>query len=118
VCIFAHRLRPKQVVNLLNAGKSARLAELTPEEDKCIKGLMLLSRKPVIYAANVKVSEKEGTRGGASLRRKGHVCGYTLTAKGPRDGAIQRRKGAIRKTHWNFKINKEYALVSSSLFLF
>jgi len=46
-----------KVVTLLNAGKSARLAELTPEEDKCIKGLMLLSRKPVIYAANVMDSD-------------------------------------------------------------
>ena len=43
------------MAELLNGGKAARLAELSEEEEKCIKGLMLLSRKPVIYAANVKV---------------------------------------------------------------
>jgi ribosome-binding ATPase len=38
----------------LNNGISARLVELTEEENKCIKGLELLSKKPVIFAANVK----------------------------------------------------------------
>ena len=38
---------------MLQQGKAARLVELEPEEEKEIKGLGLLSRKPVIYAANV-----------------------------------------------------------------
>jgi len=37
----------------LNGGKSARSVELTEEEELAVKGLGLLSRKPVIYAANV-----------------------------------------------------------------
>lgn len=37
----------------LNEGKSARLVELTDEEEAIIKPLGLLTRKPVIYAANV-----------------------------------------------------------------
>ena len=35
------------------AGKPARAAGLTPAEQETIKGLMLLTSKPVIYAANV-----------------------------------------------------------------
>lgn len=38
---------------VLNEGKSARLVELTDEEEAIIKPLGLLTRKPVIYAANV-----------------------------------------------------------------
>ena len=38
---------------LLNEGKSARQAVLTEEEDLLIQPLGLLTRKPVIYAANV-----------------------------------------------------------------
>ena len=34
-------------------GKPARLAGLTPGEKEAIKSLMLLTMKPVIYAANV-----------------------------------------------------------------
>lgn len=37
----------------LNEGKSARVVPLTDEEDALIKPLGLLTRKPVIYAANV-----------------------------------------------------------------
>jgi GTP-binding protein YchF len=38
---------------VLNEGKSARLVELTDEEEAIIRPLGLLTRKPVIYAANV-----------------------------------------------------------------
>jgi ribosome-binding ATPase YchF (GTP1/OBG family) len=41
----------------LQAGRAARLAELSWEQEKHIKGLGLLSRKPVIYAANVADSD-------------------------------------------------------------
>ncbi|WP_072622410.1 redox-regulated ATPase YchF [Spirulina major] len=37
----------------LDAGQSARLVELDPEEAELIKSLGLLTRKPVIYATNV-----------------------------------------------------------------
>jgi ribosome-binding ATPase len=37
----------------LNAGKPARQVELNEEENETIKGLGLLTRKPIIYAANV-----------------------------------------------------------------
>ena len=42
-----------KIDEMLQQGKAARLVELEPEEEKQIKGLGLLSRKPVIYAANV-----------------------------------------------------------------
>jgi len=37
----------------LNDGKPARQVQLTEEEEELIKGLGLLTRKPIIYAANV-----------------------------------------------------------------
>ncbi len=42
-----------KLLAVLNEGKSARLVELTQEEEAIIKPLGLLTRKPVIYAANV-----------------------------------------------------------------
>lgn len=41
----------------LELGKPARSAGLTSEEEESIKGLMLLTLKPVIYAANVADSD-------------------------------------------------------------
>jgi GTP-binding protein YchF len=43
----------EKVNTALLAGKPARAAGLTPAEQETIKGLMLLTSKPVIYAANV-----------------------------------------------------------------
>lgn len=43
----------EKVAAVLNEGKSARLADLTEEETEAIKSLGLLTRKPIIYAANV-----------------------------------------------------------------
>ncbi|MDC0835448.1 GTP-binding and nucleic acid-binding protein YchF [Geitlerinema sp. FC II] len=43
----------EKVAAVLNEGKSARLVELTEEEDLAIKPLGLLTRKPIIYATNV-----------------------------------------------------------------
>ncbi len=42
-----------KLLEVLNEGKSARLVSLTEEEAEMIKPLGLLTRKPVIYAANV-----------------------------------------------------------------
>ena len=39
------------VAAALNGGRPARSVDLTPEEEKTIKGLMLLSRKPVLRLA-------------------------------------------------------------------
>jgi len=38
---------------VLNEGKSARLVDFTEEEELAVKALGMLTRKPVIYAANV-----------------------------------------------------------------
>lgn len=43
----------EKLTALLNEGKPARQAKLTEEETESIKGLGLLSGKPIIYAANV-----------------------------------------------------------------
>lgn len=42
-----------KLLEVLNEGQSARLVSLTEEEEELIKPLGLLTRKPVIYAANV-----------------------------------------------------------------
>ena len=43
----------EKIAAVLNEGKSARLVDLSEEEAEAIKGLGLLTRKPIIYAANV-----------------------------------------------------------------
>lgn len=43
----------EKLVAVLNEGKSARLADLTEEENEVVKQLCLLTAKPIIYAANV-----------------------------------------------------------------
>lgn len=43
----------EKIAAVLNEGKSARLVDLSEEENQAIKGLGLLTRKPLIYAANV-----------------------------------------------------------------
>lgn len=43
----------ERILPVLNEGKTARQVEITPEEEVFIKPLGLLTRKPVIYAANV-----------------------------------------------------------------
>ena len=47
----------EKLVALLNDGKSARHLELTPDEEVYITPLDLLSRKPLIYVANVAEDE-------------------------------------------------------------
>jgi GTP-binding protein YchF len=43
----------EKINEVLLAGKAARTASLTKEQTELIKGLMLLTMKPIIYAANV-----------------------------------------------------------------
>jgi GTP-binding protein YchF len=43
----------ERIIPALNDGQSARSVALTEDEELAIKGLGLLSRKPIIYAANV-----------------------------------------------------------------
>lgn len=43
----------EKIKPLLEAGKPARLAEFTEEQEKIVKGLFLLTTKPTLYVANV-----------------------------------------------------------------
>lgn len=43
----------EKIIPVLNEGKSARQVTLTEEEEELIKSLGLLTRKPIIYGANV-----------------------------------------------------------------
>jgi len=51
---------------LVSAGKPARLAELTPEEERPFRQLQLLTAKPVVYVCNV----DEASIGGNALSAK------------------------------------------------
>ena len=42
---------------VLEEGLSARTIEFTPEEEKIVKSLFLLTTKPVLYVANVSEDE-------------------------------------------------------------
>ena len=52
-----------RVNEVLQQGKSARAAGLTPAQTALIKGLALLTLKPVLYAANVTDAELAGEEG-------------------------------------------------------
>ena len=43
----------EQILKLLEQGKMASLAELDEDEDKLVKDLQLLTRKPILYVLNV-----------------------------------------------------------------
>ncbi|UJF16633.1 redox-regulated ATPase YchF [Jeotgalibaca sp. MA1X17-3] len=43
----------EKIKGTLEEGKSARTVELTPEEEPLVRGLFLLTMKPVLYVANV-----------------------------------------------------------------
>lgn len=57
----------EKLLTALNAGQAARQVELSDEESESIKGLGLLTRKPMIYAANV--SETDLATGNAFVDR-------------------------------------------------
>ena len=51
-----------RIKEALEAGKSARSVELSPEEAALVRGFQLLSNKPVIYAANLSEADFTGGR--------------------------------------------------------
>lgn len=57
----------EKLVTILNEGKAARQCSLTEEEAESVKGLGLLTGKPIIYAANV--SEDELATGNAYVEQ-------------------------------------------------
>jgi GTP-binding protein YchF len=57
----------EKIIPALNDGKPGRLVPLTEEEALSIKGLGLMSLKPVIYAANV--SEDDLSKGNAEVEK-------------------------------------------------
>jgi ribosome-binding ATPase len=57
----------EKILPALNEGKPARLVSLDEEEELAIKALGLLTRKPIIYAANV--SEDELATGNAQVEQ-------------------------------------------------
>lgn len=63
----------EKLQGLLDAGQSARQADLSPEETAVIQGLGLLTRKPVIYAANV--SEEDLATGNAWVEEVRKIAG-------------------------------------------
>ncbi len=56
-----------KALELLRAGKPARLAKLTPEEEPGYRALQLLTSKPVVYVCNV--DEASAATGNAMSRR-------------------------------------------------
>ena len=57
----------EKVAHVLNLGQSARSVKLTEEEEILVKGLTLLTAKPIIYAANV--SEEELSSGNSYVEQ-------------------------------------------------
>jgi GTP-binding protein YchF len=69
---------------LVSAGKPARLAKLTPEEERPFRQLQLLTAKPVVYVCNVDEANIGGNdlsrKVGARARAEGAGC-VTICAK-------------------------------------
>jgi hypothetical protein len=63
----------ERLIASLNEGKAARHVTLTEEEEELIKSLGLLTRKPIIYAANV--SEDELATGNEWVERVREIAG-------------------------------------------
>lgn len=49
----------KRIIATLEEGKPARILDFTPEEEKILRGMQLLTTKPMIYVANVAEEEVE-----------------------------------------------------------
>lgn len=62
----------EKLVAVLNAGKPARQYSFTQEEAELVKGLELLTNKPIIYAANV--SEDDLATGNSYVEQVGAVA--------------------------------------------
>ena len=69
----------ERLLAFLNEGKNARGFEMTKEEQEMLADLPLLSRKPVIYAANI--AEKDLKDGGASNPNYQKLAGYARREK-------------------------------------
>jgi len=65
----------ERVLDSLNDGVSARALDFTPEEEEIMSGVPLISRMPVIYAANVGEDEAGGDLSGneAYAKLKAHA---------------------------------------------
>ncbi|MCM0582483.1 redox-regulated ATPase YchF [Weissella diestrammenae] len=53
----------EKIKPLLDAGKPARLAEFTAEQEKIVHGLFLLTTKPILYVANVAEDDMANPQG-------------------------------------------------------
>jgi GTP-binding protein YchF len=69
---------------LVSAGKSARLAQITPEEERPFRQLQLLTAKPVVYVCNVDEASIGGNALSAAAAERARVEGagcVTICAK-------------------------------------
>ncbi len=71
----------ERIHTVLNEGKSARVLDLTEEEEKFLRSYQLLSTKPIIYVCNV--SEEEVADDGASSTFVREVRKFAETEKAP-----------------------------------
>ena len=88
-----------KALELVRAGKPARLAKLTPEEERPYRQLQLLTAKPVVYVCNVDeasvgrqrpLPQGGGTRQGRGRRLRRHLGQ-------DRGGAGRARAGGARR---------------------
>ncbi len=69
----------KKVLEVLKAGKAARLVEIkSTEEEKLLKGLQLITSKPQLFVCNLKESELSGNKHSQKVEEFGRENGYKV----------------------------------------
>jgi hypothetical protein len=69
----------KKVLELLRAGKAARLVEIkSAEEEKLLKGLQLITSKPQLFVCNLKEHELSGNKYSQKVEEFGRENGYKV----------------------------------------
>lgn len=72
-----------KLIEVLNDGKGARSVKLTDDEKELIKGLCLLTMKPIIYAANVAegdLADEARREGAVGVLLRGVMLPFLLSA--------------------------------------
>jgi GTP-binding protein YchF len=111
-----------KALELVNAGKPARLARLTPDEERPFRQLQLLTAKPVVYVCNVDETHLAGNALSAAVAERARAEGAgcvvicakleaELAALDPAERAEYLRELGLREPGLNALIREGYRVL-------